>query len=235
MFIVSPSTVTNAHALETRNVPKRMIGRIAVIPRRGASLRTVARLVFEVQILRYLAGLLPFVIAMLIWPHLALPISQAPVPMLIVLMLIETKVLTLTPAARKQIVSDAAMARTRDALQFNATRILSRIAAARQMQKGELLLVIEQSEIARVPPLTLVSIQQSFPEPMVLDLSPAERALITETLFDDTLTERALHHVSLREGENLRSIALDVSTLSAHARMAALMEARRTAPELAEA
>ena len=93
MFIVTPTTLLNSAALETRQVPKRMLGRIAVIPRRGASLGLCARLLFETQILRYLLPLVPFVIAMLVWPRLALPIAQAPVPKVLVIALVEMKVL----------------------------------------------------------------------------------------------------------------------------------------------
>ena len=81
MFIVSPSTLWNSRALETRGVPKRIIGRISLFPRQGATGRLVLRLLFEVQVLRFFAALMPFVVAMFVWPHLALPISQAPIPM----------------------------------------------------------------------------------------------------------------------------------------------------------
>jgi hypothetical protein len=116
------------------------------------------------------------------------------------------------------------MASTLDALRFNATRLLTRLAARRGMTDGELLLVIEQSQLARVAPLTLVSIQQREPAPMVLTLDADEQRMIQEGLFDDQLTERKLHLVGLRENETLRTISLNTATISAHARMTALLE-----------
>jgi hypothetical protein len=224
MFIVSPTTIVNASALEMQSAPKRMLGRITLLPRRGIDGRTLLRLVFEIQILRYLVPLVPFVVAMLIWPHLALPISQAPVPMLIVIAVVETKVLSIKPAAREGLVSDADMARGLDALRFNATALLTRFAANWQMTEGELLLVVEQSEIARVPPLTLVSVQRASPSPQVMALTANERQLITKMLFDEQISEKQLHLISLRTAENLRGIPLDARSVSAHARMAALLQ-----------
>lgn len=226
MFIVSPSTLLNARALETRNVPKRMIGRISIIPRQGASWRMVMRLIFQVQVLRYLVALLPFVIAMFVWPDLALPISQAPIPMLFLIYFVETRVFSMPKEKREALISEAEADRTLDALEFNGRRILTKIAALKDLQRGELHLVAEQSELARVPPLTLVSVQLAGSDPQVLDLSEAERALIEGQLFDDTLTEEQLQLVTLREGKNLRSVVIEASEISAHARMAAMMEAQ---------
>lgn len=230
MFIVSPGTVLNDGALEMRNAPKRMIGRIAILPRRGASFRTVMRIVFEIQLLRYLLPLLPLVVAMLIWPSLALPIAQAPLPMFLIIILFEMRVLAYKKEARPGLIDDDDMARGLDAFRFNAGRILTRIAAMRNLTEGEILLVVEQSELARVPPLTLVSVQEARPDAQVLDLSEEERALIEEGLFDDQLTEKRLHLIALRESENLRTVALDVATISAHARMAALTEGAPAPP-----
>lgn len=224
MFIVCPTTVWNPTALETKSTPKRMFGRILVAPRRGASFSVFMRLVFEVQVLRFMLPLMPFAVAMVIWPELALPIAQAPIVMLIIVGFVEMQVLALTPDRRKTLISDADMARTLDALRFNAIRILTRIAAIRDIQSGELSLVVEQSELARVTPLTLISLQSDQPEPAVLDLTDAERDLLAVDLFTDGLTEADLHRASLREGKNLRAITLDARTVSAHARMAALLD-----------
>ena len=226
MFIVSPSTLLNARALETRNVPKRMIGRISIIPRQGASWRMVMRLIFQVQVLRYLVALLPFVIAMFVWPDLALPISQAPIPMLFLIYFVETRVFSMPKDKREALISEADADRTLDALEFNGRRILTKISALKDLQSGELHLVVEQSELARVPPLTLVSVQLAGSDPQVLDLSKTERALIEGQLFDGTLTEEQLQLVTLREGKNLRSVVIEASEISAHARMAAMMEAQ---------
>ena len=226
MFIVSPSTLLNARALETRNVPKRMIGRISIIPRQGASWRMVMRLIFQVQVLRYLVALLPFVIAMFVWPDLALPISQAPIPMLFLIYFVETRVFSMPKDKREALISEADADRTLDALEFNGRRILTKISALKDLQSGELHLVVEQSELARVPPLTLISVQLAGSDPQVLDLSDAERALIEGQLFDGTLTEERLQLVTLREGKNLRRVVIEASEISAHARMAAMMEAQ---------
>lgn len=226
MFIVSPSTIWNASALETRTIPKRVLGRITILPRTGLSSRILLRLIFEVQVLRYLLPLVPFVIAMFVWPYLALPIAQAPLLMLIAVGFVEMRIFSVKREARDRLIAAGEMASTLDALNFNATRLLTRLAARRGLTRGELFLVIEQSELARIAPLTLVSIQQREPEPTVLALDADERRMIREGVFDDQVTERKLHLVALRENENLRSIALDVATISAHARMTALLERR---------
>ncbi|MEM9308689.1 MAG: hypothetical protein AAGA74_15450 [Pseudomonadota bacterium] len=223
MFIVCPSTLMNRRALETRTVPKRMIGRISIIPRRGARVGTVFRLLFEVQVLRYLGALTPFVIAMFVWPHLALPISQAPIPMLIVIAIVETRVLSIPLNKREGLISDEDVARTEDALAFNARRVLTRIIARKGLKRGTVHLVLEQSELARIAPLTLVSVQLASAAPEVLDLDATERDLITKLLFDKTLTEDSLQLVGLRQKQMLRSVVLEAQEISAHARVSALM------------
>jgi hypothetical protein len=231
MIIVSPSTIWNASALETRTIPKRVLGRITILPHTGLSGRTLLRLIFEVQVLRYTVSLIPFLIAMFVWPHLALPIAQAPLLMLIAVGFVEMRILSVKREDRETLIADGEMASTRDALNFNATRLLTRLAARRGLTRGELFLVIEQSELARVAPLTLVSIQQAEPAPTVLTLDADEQRMIREGGFDDQVTERKLHLVALRENENLRSIALDVATISAHARMTALLERQEQVAE----
>ena len=47
--------------------------------------------------------------------------------------------------------------------------------------------------------------------------------MIREGLFDAQLTERKLHLIGLRENETLRTISLNAATISAHARMTALL------------
>lgn len=224
MFIVSPSTLLNANALETRAVPKRMIGRISLIPRRGANWRIVLRLIFEVQVLRFLIALLPFVIAMLVWPHLALPISQAPIPMLFLIYFVETRVFSMPREKREKLINADDRDRTLDALNFNGQRVLTRIAARHHIAEGEIHLVVEQSEMGRVPPLTLVSVQQATPTPRVLNLDAEDLDIIAQGLFVDTLNEEQLHKVTLRDGENLRSVMIEARGISAHARMAAALE-----------
>jgi hypothetical protein len=224
MIIVSPSTIWNSGALETRSVPKRVLGRITILPRTGVCTGTLLRLIFEVQVLRYVLPLVPFVIAMFVWPHLALPIAQAPILMVMVVAFCEMRLLAIGREDRDKLITDSEMASTLDALRFNATRLLTRLAARRGLTVGDLLLVIEQSQLARIAPLTLVSLQQREPAPMVLTLDADERRMIREGLFDDQLTERKLHLVGLRENENLRTISLNTATISAHARMTALLD-----------
>jgi len=226
MFIVTPSTLWNAHALQMVSAPKRMLRRISILPRHPIPLGLMARLIFEVQILRYLVPLIPFVVAMFVWPDLALPISQAPIPMMIVIAIFETKLLAIKRENRDKQIDDAGLARVADALRFNATRILTTLAAGRDLRDAEIMLVVEQSTLARVPPLTLVSVQEVEPKPRVLDLTDEEQALIDAQLFDVELTEALLHRVSLRKNETLHSVAFDARNLSAHARMAALVKTR---------
>jgi hypothetical protein len=235
MFIVSPSTLWNAHALQMQSAPKRMLRRITLLPKNRISARLLLRLIFEVQILRYLVPLLPFIAGMFIWPDLALPISQAPIPMMIVIAMFETRVLSIKREKRETLISDGDMARGEDALTFNAKRILARIAAGRNLRSEELLLVVEQSIMARVPPLTLVSVQEAAPTPRVLDLDEAEMQLLEETLFDAEFTEKVLHRITLRQNENLRYVRFDAASLSAHARMAALMQGKQTGTMVPEA
>lgn len=234
MFIVCPSTLYNAHALETRGVPKRMIGRISLIPRKGATGRILARLIFEVQVLRYMAALTPFVVAMFVWPDLALPISQAPIPMLFLIYFVETRVFNMSADKREALMTEAEQDRTLDAFSFNAKRLLTRIAARQNLTEGMLHLVVEQSELARVPVLTLVSVQRAGSAPRVLDLDDAERAMIKKDLFDGHVSEAQLHGVALKSRQNLRSIAIDAADVSAHARMAARMD-RASGPMRAQA
>lgn len=210
--------------METRTIPKRVLGRITILPHTGLGTATYARLIFEVQVLRYVLPLVPFVIAMFVWPHLALPIAQAPILMMLVVVFCEMRLLAVRREDRDKLIADSDMASTLDALRFNAMRMLTRLAARRGLTSGELLLVIEQSQLARIAPLTLVSIQQREPAPMVLTLDADERRMIREGLFDDQLTEEKLHLVGLRENENLRTISLNTATISAHARMTALLD-----------
>jgi hypothetical protein len=96
--------------------------------------------------------------------------------------------------------------------------------------EGELMLVAEQSELARVPPLTLVSVQSAVPEPHVMDLDAEERAILEETLFDAELTERMLHDVNMREGQPIREVRIEARSVSAHARLAAALKDRGPSP-----
>ncbi len=235
MFLLTRDRVTNPGALDIRWVPRRYLGRTAVWPRGGGA-GLWARLIFEIELLRYLIALMPFVLATLIWRDYALAIAQAPTPMLILIYLVEARLLRASPARRARLVSEDEADRRLDLLRSRARTILTRIAAGRglgeQAAAGRLHLVIEQSEMLRVPVLTLVSVQQEgegAARPAMLRLTPAECALIEETLFAAPLSERALQHVSLARKIELHDLTLEPGQVSAHARLAAMMAARQGA------
>lgn len=184
-----------------------------------------ARLVFEVEFLRYMAALMPFVVATLIWRDYALAIAQAPIPMLILIYLVEARLLRVPPGQRAALVSEAEADRGLDLLRERARSILTKIAAGRGIEAGHLHLVIEQSEMLRIAPLSLVSVQ-SEDGPEILDLSRDERALVHATLFQPPLTERELQKIGLARKIALHDVGLDAREVSAHARLAALRAAR---------
>ena len=224
MFIVSRSTVANRGALHINRVPRKFMGRTALWPR-GGSLGLWARLVFEVEFLRYIAALMPFVVATLIWREYALAIAQAPIPMLIIIYLVEARLLRVPHGQRAALVSETEAERGLDLLRTRARSILTKIAAGRGVQAGRLHLVIEQSEMLRIAPLSLVSVQAED-GPDILDLTPQERALIEDTLFQPPLTERDLQKISLARKAPLHDLGLEAREVSAHARLAAMMQAR---------
>lgn len=223
MLIITEATLANPGVLETASLPKRFLGRVALFPR-GGGVGAWARLIAEVQLLRYVAPLLPFVGIALVFRELALPFTQAPLLMLIAIIVVEMRVLRLSKTARMRLVSEEEAARRLDALTFRARACLRRIAARHALADGELRLVIEQSELARIPPLTLVSVQVDKPRPRVLALDEGDRAVLQTGLFDTELTERDLLAVNHREDRYLRDIAQEARAVSAHARLAALLE-----------
>lgn len=222
MLIVSPDTVLNPAVLEVRHLPRRFVGRVTPWPRRGGTWRLWARMLFEVEILRYTAALLPFIAALLVWQEHALAIAQAPLPMFMLVYLVETRLLRPSAARRAALIDRAGADRALDLLRARGRSILTRVAAGRGLAQGILWLVVEQSELDRVAPLTYVSVQFDA-GPEVLRLTTGEERLIREALFAAPLDERLLQRVNLMENEFLREERLDVRTVSAHARMAALM------------
>jgi hypothetical protein len=181
-------------------------------------------------VLRYFGALAPFVLIPLIWRNTALPISQAPLVMLIAIAAVELRILRLSKRARARAVPQDEAARRLDMLAFRARACLRRIAARQGIAEGELRLVIEQSELARVPALTLVSVQTETPEPRLLSLSDADVAILQDGLFDEAFTEAHLLAVNHREDRYLRDIAQEARAVSAHARLAAFLDQRATAP-----
>jgi hypothetical protein len=228
MLVVTEDTIANRGVLETRSLPKRFFGRVTLWPRR-ADLTLRLRLLLEVQVLRYFATLAPFVLIPLTWEGTALPISQAPLVMLIAIAAVELRVLRLSKAARARAVPQDEAARRLDMLAFRARACLRRIAARQGIRDGELRLVVEQSELARVPPLTLVSVQTETPEPRLLRLTQADIAILHDGLFDADLTEAQLLAVNQREDRFLRDIAQEARAVSAHSRLAAFLDQRASA------
>lgn len=222
MFILTPKTIWNPGVLETRSLPKRIFGRVHIRPRRGASFGFRLRLLFEVQIFRYLLALAPVIVAALIWQEHALAISQAPVLMFGLIFLVEGRVLRVPKARRAAVASLAEQERGLDVLRAQGRAILTKIAAGRGLTDGRLLLVVEQSDMLRLAPLTLVSVQ-SDDGPRVLTLSLEEEALIREGLFQPPLDERRLLRISVAQDEGLHNVELEAKAVSAHARLAALM------------
>jgi hypothetical protein len=230
LLILSPETVWNPEALDINSAPRRLADRIAILPRREAGRALILRAAFENQLIRYIAALLPLVLAMLFWPHLALPISQAPVPMLILITFVEMRILRLPAHKRTSVTTEAAASRTLDTLGFRARQILSRIAAGRQIAEGELYLSVEQSELAKIAPLTVVSVQMSAGKSRLMSLTAEERQMIRDTLFDDTLTERDLQAANLRENRFYRVTTFEARAVTAHARLAALLDRPTAGP-----
>ncbi|WP_245243198.1 hypothetical protein [Pararhodobacter sp. SW119] len=207
-------------------MPRKFLGRTTLWPREGGA-RLWLRLLFEMELPRYLIALSPFVIAIFVWRDHALAIAQAPIPMLILIYLVEARFLRAGPSQRARLIGPDDADRALDLLRARARSILTRIAAARGLVAGRLHLVIEQSDLMRVPVLTLVSVQ-SEDGPTLLNLSPTERALIAETLFAAPLSERLLQHVGIARKIELHDLTLEPAQVSAHARLAAARAARAT-------
>lgn len=223
MLILTNATMWNPGVLETRSLPKKFLGRVLVVPL-NADLRTWARLLVEMQPLRFLVTLLPFAISPILVRDLAVPVMQAPALMVILVLLVEIKVLRLSGKARARQVGSDEAARRLDTLTFRGRSCLRRIAARHDLGEGTLRLVVEQSELAHIAPLTLVSVQSDTPDPHVLRLDPEDRDLLTQGLFDASLTERDLLAVNHRDNRYIREITQEVRAVSAHARLASLLE-----------
>lgn len=221
MVFLTHGAIRNPDVLEVRQLPRRVFGRVVVVPRRmGPGL--FLRLLAEMQLLRYGAALLPLVVVALAWREVALPLSQAPVLMLLLVVWIEMRVLRPSPRRRARMVDPVEADRGLDLLRMRGRAILTRIAAGRDLRAGTLRLVVEQSELGLLPPLTFVSVQ-SEDGPAVLDLSEGERAILETDLFRPPLDERALHRIALARNEPLQEVAFDARGVSAHARLEAAL------------
>ena len=221
MLILTHGTLRNPAILQVRQLPRKFFGRVT--PRlRRLGWRGRLRILAEFQILRYLVTLLPLVVVGVTWTSAALPLAQAPLLMLILIWWVEMRVLRV-PATRRAALIDVAEAeRGLDLLRVQARAALTRIGAGRDLRGGVLHLVVEQSDLRGLPPLTYVTVQTED-GPAVLDLDPSEQAILRDTLFRPPLTERLLHRVNLSQNVFLRDITLDARQVSAHARLAAAL------------
>ena len=229
VFVLTHDAIARPKYLKTRHIPRKVIGRgIPLWPTAGLRDKMAWRLMLEWSLARYFAALLPFPIAIAIWPSLALPISAAPLLMFAAVYLVEMHVLAISNAGAREVqIKPAAADHVLDLLRGRSRDVLTRLAAGRGLDAGLLHLVIEQSALARVPPLTIVSVQQTLEGTRFLDLDPDEREMVAATLFADGLSEQDLHLTNLRENVFLRAVELDPRAISAHARLEAM--ARKSA------
>ena len=225
MLIVTDDTLVNPSALETSSLPKKFLGRVVLLPR-GAGVWIWLRLIVEVQLLRFLVTLLPFLMAPLVFHNLALPVMEAPALMLMWVAVVELKVLRPSKSSRARAVTEDEAARRLDTLSFRARACLRQVAARHEIAEGQLRLVIEQSELARIRPLTLVSVQTETPQPRLPPLDAKDRAVLLQGLFDADFTERDLLSVNHRDNVYLRDIVQEARAVSSHARLAAYLERR---------
>ncbi|OLS53595.1 hypothetical protein [Rhodovulum sulfidophilum] len=227
LHLVTPSTVTNRAIMRIRKVPRQLIGHgMGLLPPGSFGRAIFWRMATEISFLRYCAALTPFPVAMLLFPEAALPIGQFPAFMFLVVYLVESRVLSVDNAERRhRLMPEEEAERGADIARARGRQILTRIAAQRGLRSGDLHLVIEQSSLARIPPITLVSLQTATPEPQILELDDEERQLIRDTLFDAEFTEDRMHVTSLALGRFLHDVTLDARSVSAHARLEALATA----------
>ncbi|GLS88547.1 hypothetical protein GCM10010873_35210 [Cypionkella aquatica] len=225
MLIVTQETTMNQGVLDASSLPKKFFGRVLILPR-GARFGQWLRLIVEIQALRYGVTLLPFALTPFFLRDLALPVMEAPALMLALVAFVELKVLRLSKSARSAAITEDEAARRLDTLTFRARACLRRIAARHGLSEGQLRLVVEQSELARFPPMTLVSVQSETPAPQVLSLDAKDRVVLENGLFDADFTERDLLVMNQRDDIYLRDIAQETRAVSAHSRLAAFLEQR---------
>lgn len=222
MYILTHTTLRNPAILKVRQLPRKFFGRVAVWPRGPLGFGTFLRLIIEFQAIRYILTLSPFIFIGLSWNALALPMAQAPILMIFMIWFVEMRILRVSKARRPKLMEGAQAERMIDLLRVQSRSALTQIAAARGMKQGELHLVVEQSELWRLPPLTYVSVQ-SEDGPEVVRLSIEEQSILHKTLFQSPLTERVLQRVNQSQGVFLRDITFDARGVSAHARLAAAL------------
>ena len=144
--------------------------------------------------------------------------------MLIAVGFVELRILRLPAAKRKDVVSEAESARALDTLNFRGRKILSSLAAKRGIQTGTLFLVVEQSDLVGLNPLTFISLQMDEGKSRLVALNKEEREMIRTGLFDPDFTEQDLALANQREATFLRSVNFEARGVSAHARLAAFLD-----------
>lgn len=222
MLILTHSTLRNPAILKVRQLPRRFFGRVAVWPMGQVGFAGFMRLIIEFQAVRYILTLSPFIFIGMSWNALALPMAQAPILMIFMIWLVEMRILRVPKSRRSKLIEGAQAERALDLLRVQSRAALTKIAALRDMKHGELHLVVEQSELWRMTPLTYVSVQ-SETGPEVLCLSEPEIDILKQTLFTPPLTEALLQRVNQSEGTFIRDITFDARGVSAHARLAAAL------------
>lgn len=224
LLVVSPDTVATPERLRTRQVPRKFLSiGVTLYPTGGPRSRLWWRVFFEKSLPRYLIVLFPFPALIIARPEWALALSQAPLLMFGLVLIVETYVLTVsTPEGRRKLIDPANAARALDLLQVRGTDLLTRIAAGRGLERGTLYLAVEQSGLIRVPPLTTIAVQQQVPEPGFLHLTAEEQTMLRDELFAEGLSEDTLRRANIAGNGFLRVVTLDVATISAHARLAAM-------------
>lgn len=225
MFIVTPHSVWNPAALGKGRPDRPLMGRATmVLPAGLMRARVFWRILLEYPFVRYAIVLFPIPVAIIIWPGLALPISGAPLLMFLIVLWVEGNVLSIPTAARRRALMDRAeVDRGLDLLRERMRAAVVRIAAGRGMAAGTLTLVIEQSPMAAIPPLTLASLRDEAGR--VLPLSEAEAAEVRGVLSEGIDAGR-LHRINLADNVTLRAVMVEAASISAHARLAAMARAR---------
>ncbi len=222
MLVVTHDTISNPAILVVRQLPRKFFGRVTVWPRDRRAAGGILRLLVEFQAVRYVLSLSPLIVIGALWNVAALPIAQAPILMIAIIWWVEMRLLRVPDKRRAALIDAAEAARGLDLLKVQARDALTRIAARRGMKTGRLHLVVEQSELWHLRPLTYVTVQ-SEDGPEVLRLDAEERAILHDRLFQPPLTERLLQRINQSQNTFLRDITFDAKGVSAHARLAAAL------------
>ncbi|MEM1298571.1 MAG: hypothetical protein AAGH68_04760 [Pseudomonadota bacterium] len=223
ILFLTRSNLMTPGALDVEKVPKRFLSLGRRLYPRSMRSKLFWRTLFEMPAARYTIALAPFPVVLFFKPEWALPISLAPVPMAMFVMMLEAHLLSVTsPTARRALVSADVADRGLDTLKARAVAALTQLVAARETEGGTYHLVIEQSALLRITPLTHVSLQQEGPRPRIANLTEEEQAMLAETLFDEAFDEHELRQINVAQDKMIRSFDLDARGVSAHARLAAL-------------